>query len=77
LGWLAAILACRRVAVETPRFAPEPAAARSSRFGTDPKHFRADPIRFPELLALYLESVGPLALERAGALLAARFARHR
>jgi hypothetical protein len=30
--------------------------------------------RSPELLALYLESVGPLALERVGAILAARLA---
>jgi hypothetical protein len=30
--------------------------------------------RAPELLAIYLEAVGPLALERAGAILAARLA---
>jgi hypothetical protein len=33
--------------------------------------------RFPELLALYLEAVGPLALARVGALLAARYTAQR
>jgi hypothetical protein len=33
--------------------------------------------RAPELLAMVMEAVGPLALERAGAILAARLAAHR